>query len=518
VSLRESEAAVRQSYDRVPYPSALQHHTHPDLLATLALLHGLEPARPDRCRLLELGCADGGNLIPMAIELPESRFTGIDLSPRQIESGRSQLAAWGLTNVDLRAMSIMDVGDDLGVFDSIICHGVFSWVAPEVQERILDVCRRHLAPQGVAYISYNTYPGWHLRRMVRDMVLFHTEGVADPEQQAARAFDLVRFLAGTTGEATDAHALFLRSAHEHFEEYADRPHYLMHEYLERTNAPLYFRDFAARAAEHGLQYICEAEPHEAEVDNLPAAIAEKLRGYTSDPIGLQQYLDFVVNRAFRRTLLTHAGIPLDRTMRVERMRRLSASSAAKPVGKDVDTRPGVPAAFTNAQGKTFTSTHPVAKRVLEHLAAIWPRAASFEEAAAAGGDAETTADLLYALFWSGVSELHLVPPACTEVVSARPRASLLARRQAAAGLLVTNQRRRVLKLDDPFARFILLHLDGTNDRPRLVRLLDHEVAAGRLDVRVNDQPVRDPSRIPSVLQAILDHHLKKMAEYALLVG
>jgi methyltransferase-like protein/SAM-dependent methyltransferase len=518
VSVRDAEAAVRESYEQVPYPSALQHHTHPDRLAMLALLHGIEPAMPQRCRVLELGCADGGNLIPMAIELPESAFTGIDLSPRQIESGQAQVAAWGLENVHLRTMSIMDVGADFGEFDYIICHGVFSWVTPEVQEQILAICRRNLAPQGIAYVSYNTYPGWHLRRMVRDMVLFHTRGVADPEQRAERAFDLVRFLAGTTGDANDAHALFLRSAHEHFEEYADRPHYLMHEYLEQTNAPLYFRNFAAHAAKHELQYVCEAEPHAAEVDNLPAAIAEKLHSYTSDAIELEQYLDFVVNRAFRRTLLTHASLRLDRAMRVERMRRLSASSAAKPVDVDVDTRPGMPAAFKNEQGKTFTSTHPVAKRVLAHLAAIWPRAASFEEVAAAGGDAEVVADLLYALFWSGVAELHVTPPVCTDVVSARPRTSLLARRQAAAGLLVTNQRGRVLKLDDPFARFIVRQLDGTNDRAALVRLLDHEVAAGRLDIRVDDQPVRDPARIPAVLQAILDHHLRKMAEYALLVA
>jgi methyltransferase-like protein/2-polyprenyl-3-methyl-5-hydroxy-6-metoxy-1,4-benzoquinol methylase len=518
VSARDGDAAVRESYEQVPYPSALQHHTHPDRLAMLALLHGMEPAAPQRCRVLELGCADGGNIIPMAIELRESELTGIDLSPRQIESGKAQAAAWELQNVNLRTMSIMDVGPDFGTFDYIIAHGVFSWVTPEVQEQILAVCRRNLAPQGIAYISYNTYPGWHLRRMVRDMVLFHTRDVTDPEEQAARAFDLVRFLAGTTGDANDAHALFLRSAHEHFEEYADRPHYLMHEYLERTNAPLYSSEFASRAARHGLQYVCEAAPHEAEVDNLPGAIAAKLHSYTSNALELEQYLDFVVNRAFRRTLLTHSAVTLDRAMRVDRMRRLFASSAAKPVDADVDTRPGMPAAFTNEQGKTFTSTHPVAKRVLAHLAAIWPRAASFEEAARAGGDEEVTADLLYALFWSGVAELHMTPPDCTNVVSARPRAALLARRQADAGVLVTNQRGRVLKLDDAFARFILRQLDGTNDRASLVRLLDHEVAAGRLDVRVDEQPVRDPARIPAVLQAILDHHLKKMAEYALLVG
>jgi len=517
--VRDAEAAVRESYEQVPYPSALQHFTHPDHLATLALLHGLSPAPPQRCRVLELGCADGGNLIPMAIELPDSEFVGIDLSPKQIASGVAQVEAWKLTNVNLRTMSILDVGADFVAFDFIICHGVFSWVTPDVQQKILDICRRHLAPQGVAYISYNTFPGWHLRRMVRDMVLFHTENVESPDERSARAFELVRFLAGTTGDASDAHALFLRSTHEHFEEYADRPHYLMHEYLEQTNAPLYFREFASLAASHELQYVCEAEAHAAEADNLPAAIAAKLHTYTEDAIALEQYVDFVVNRAFRRSLLTHDSSRLDRTMVVSRMRQLHASTTTRPAeAGDVDTRPGVSVTFRTERGKTFTSTHPIAKRVLAFLASVAPRAASFAEISTAGGDEAVVADLLHALFWSGVLDLHLAPPACVSTVSAFPRASLLARRQADAGLFVTNQRRRVLKLDDPFARFILRQLDGTHDRASLVRLLDHEAASARLDLRVDDQPVRDPMRIPSVLQAILDHHLKKMAEYALLVA
>jgi hypothetical protein len=134
-----------------------------------------------------------------------------------------------------------------------------------------------------------------------------------------------------------------------------------------------------------------------------------------------------------------------------------------------------------------------------------------------GADEAALADLLDSFFWSGVAELHAVAPACTGAVSAFPRAARLARRQAESGLVVTNQRRRVLKLDDPMARFLLLHLDGSRDRDALVQLLEWEVAEGRLEVALDGGPV-EPGRLSTVLEALLDHHLRKMAEHALLVG
>jgi methyltransferase-like protein/2-polyprenyl-3-methyl-5-hydroxy-6-metoxy-1,4-benzoquinol methylase len=525
---RSTEQSVRESYDLVPYPSGLQHHTHPDHLATLALLNGMEPAPPERCRVLELGCSDGGNLIPMALEFPESTFTGIDISPKQIERGIANTRELGLKNLDLRAMNIMDAGASVGAFDYIICHGVYSWVAEPVQEKILAICSARLAPQGVAYVSYNTYPGWHMRRMLREMLLHHTRNITDPDQKAARAFEFIQFLAEGAGGGEDTHARFLRESLEHFEEYRDRPSYILHEYLEETNAPLYFRELAARAAGHGLQYLGDAEVHEAEVDNLAPAVAQKLRGFANDRIELEQYLDFLLNRTFRRTLLVRAGVQLDRTMRPERMRRLYASSACKPVADEPVIGPGASEAFRTERGKTFSSTHPVAKATLIELAAAWPRALSFDEvvrgvnarlaAVHVSEDAEQVVpDLLHSLYWSGVAILHLTPPRCIEHVTEQPRASDLARRQAAEGLLVTSQRRRTLKLDDPMARFLLLQLDGINDRASLLRLLDREVAAGHLDIRVDEQPITQPERIPAVLEALLDHHLKKMAQLALLV-
>jgi methyltransferase-like protein/cyclopropane fatty-acyl-phospholipid synthase-like methyltransferase len=519
---REEEELVRETYERVPYPSGAHHHTHPDHVAALAILNGLDPAPPERARVLELGCADAGNLIPMAAELEESRFTGIDLSPRQIESGRATAADLGLSNLDLRAMSILDVDASLGTFDYVICHGVFSWVTPDVQEKILDICRENLAPGGVAYVSYNTYPGWRTREAVRDMVLFHTRHSSDSDDRAARALDLVQFLADSASGG-DTHASIMRTAREQFEENRERPSYLLHEYLERTNAPMYFHQFVERAGAHGLQYLTEAEPSATEVDNFAPAVAERLRGYTSDRIELEQYVDFAVNRMFRRSLLCHADVAVDREPSPAKLRRLFFASATKPVTDSPQVRGDGSEGFRTERGAMFSSSHPLAKAALVTLASAWPRALSFDDLAAGiarrldgdASDAAALTDLVASLHASGVVEMHALPPNCTEVVSEFPRVSMLARRQAAAGLLVTNQHRRVLKLDDPFARFLIAHTDGTRSHADLVRLLDREVTAGRLDIQAEGQPTH---RIPAVLQALVEHHLRKMAEYALLVG
>ena len=517
---REEERSVREAYDRVPYPSALQHRTHPDHLAALALLHGLEPAPPDRCRVLELGCSDGGNLIPMAAELQGSRFLGIDLSPRQIETGRAFVAAMGLENLELQARSILDVDASLGEFDYILCHGVFSWVSRTVQEKILAVCRENLAPQGVAYVSYNTYPGWRQRGMVRDMALFHARGTDDPQERTGRAFELMRFLAGAMGEEQDAHAIFLRTTLDHLEEHRDQPSYLLHEYLEETNDPLYFHEMMERAGRHGLQYLTDAGPHPAGAGNLPAAVAEALQGFAADHIAREQYLDFIVNRTFRRTLFCRAGLPVERTFAPQRMRRLHASSAVKPVSSTPDLQPGRGEAFRDERGETFSSDHPRVKTALVALAAAWPRDVAFGDLLASLGqdaDEEELADLLGSLFWNGVVDLHALPPACAHEAGAFPRASDLARRQAAAGLVVTSLRRRVLKLDDPVAHFLLLQLDGSRDRAALLRLLEWEVTEGRLDLSAGGRPIR-PEHLPMVLEALLEQQLQKMAEHALLAG
>src|SRR5262245_13821082 len=131
-----NEAAIT-AYDEIPYVSKPLYPTHPDCLAVAGRLRGLKSSLPHDCRVLELGCATGGNLVPMAYGLPHSQFVGIDLSASQIEMGQDICRRLDLKNIELRAGSILDLDDSLGQFDYITCHGVYSWVPKAVQDHIL---------------------------------------------------------------------------------------------------------------------------------------------------------------------------------------------------------------------------------------------------------------------------------------------------------------------------------------------------------------------------------------------
>jgi SAM-dependent methyltransferase len=168
------------SYDEIPYESQAFQETHPDRLATLAILHGLTPPPIRQARVLEMGCAGAGNLIPLALAMPEATFVGVDLSERQIRDGQAIIDRLGLKNITLHVGDIAAPEPASGAFDYIICHGVYSWVPAEVREAILARIARQLTPNGVAFVSYNVYPGWHGLGALRDILLFHDAGLTDP--------------------------------------------------------------------------------------------------------------------------------------------------------------------------------------------------------------------------------------------------------------------------------------------------------------------------------------------------
>src|ERR1051325_1309888 len=246
------------TYDEIPYGDNVFHYTHPACLGAVGVLYGMRPANAERSRVLELGCASGGNLISMAYDLPDSEFVGIELSQRQIDEGRKTISALGLRNINLRAGSILDVNDDFGRFDYIVCHGVYSWSPAEIREAILRVCKRNLAPNGIAYISYNTYPGWRLRGMIREMMLFHASEFK-PQEQVSQGRALLNFLAQASPGHDPAFRDIVRREAERVSKLAES--YVLHDYLETENAPVYFHQLAEQASSHGLRYVAEAHPN-----------------------------------------------------------------------------------------------------------------------------------------------------------------------------------------------------------------------------------------------------------------
>ena len=185
----QSNLGVRMttSYDRVPYKSYPYAQSQPDRMATVAALLGVRAPEVTTARVLDMGCAGGGNLIPLAERFPEATFVGIDASAGQVAEGQPVIERLGLRNIRLLHTNILDVMPDLGTFDYILSHGVYSWVPPQVREKMLDICRTNLAPNGVAYISYNTYPGWRMRCIIRDIMLYRARRYEDPGDRVCTA-------------------------------------------------------------------------------------------------------------------------------------------------------------------------------------------------------------------------------------------------------------------------------------------------------------------------------------------
>ncbi len=322
---------IAADYDDAPYLLRVRSfRARTPAFGRLAVRAGR--ARSATARVLELGCAAGGNIIPFAQRHPQAQVLGVDLSSQQIEEGNALIARMGLDNVRLAQRDLTSIDASLGQFDYIVCHGVYSWVPAQVQAAILRVCRENLSPNGVAFVSYNTYPGWKTREVVRDAMRLHGAHRDSPVEQLAHARNMVQFLR----ERVAPEALLGRILAEHADVVQKGDdYYLVHEYLERHNHPCYFREFADAAQAHGLTYLAETPVASMFASNLGDEIAQALQG-VGDQLELEQYLDFLRNRQFRQTLLVHGerATQIERTLELGRLRELYYSghfSQPRPV-------------------------------------------------------------------------------------------------------------------------------------------------------------------------------------------
>lgn len=532
MSAQMEQAETQESaadYDAVPYDSHPYWQSSPDWLGAIAMLFGLRCAPPATARVLEVGCASGGNLIPHAARNPEGEYIGVDYSRVQIQDGQKRVDALGLKNIKLLHASVAALPEDLGTFDYIIVHGVYSWVAPEIQDAILRACKTHLRPDGVAYVSYNVYPGWKTREIMRDAMIFHTRQIADPSERLGHAKGMAEYMQ----KIARPNSMFKYVMEAEGDAVAKgSPSYLLHEYLEQHNSPCYFREFAARALSHDLGYLGDSALASMFPANLGDDAAQRLNNVARNQIDLEQYIDFLSNRAFRQTLLVHADAQsrMRRDLGRPQMEKLAFYSGLRQMRK-ADGELVEPPTWTSPWGGTIQPSSVVQRTLIDALGAAYPGRVSAEALEKMACEAaikenkkpEDAVNEIYvvlrALVSRGMVRISTQALEVAQTASEKPVADWLARQDAATGRALTTGIAHDLTQLNIVELVMLPLLDGTHDQDALV---EHLISAEREDrLRFHDaqqQRLTEPEAVRTCAREHVAMALQTLGAKGLIVA
>jgi SAM-dependent methyltransferase len=469
--------ALVRSYNDVAYTSYADAVRHPDRLATIGTLLGMDVAPIASCRILEFACGDGFNLLPIAATLPNATFVGFDFAPRPVARAQQMARDLGLTNVRLLQLDLRELPAELGSFDYIIAHGLYSWIPSDVRAHVLPLIARHLAPQGIAFVSYNTLPGCHMRRVVWEMLKYHTRDIADMPAKVAAARSLLHLVA--TPVATES--LAQQAMRAEMRDAADGPDAsLAHDNMSEPNDPVYFHEFMADASRSGLTFLAEARLSTMMGGGLAPEVRQALGPL--DRLTREQYLDFIHFRRFRESLLCHAGtltrfvVQPPRVLGMHVMASLSMRRGAENPTAAPETDAEVGA-------------------IEQFLLARWPHSVPVAELAdwrertlpATTGSPRRPVELLLAeLFVAGHVDLRTAPVAVAAVAGERPEAFAAARWINRAHEVIPNLYHEALRHQDPIGQKLLALLDGTRTREQLAAAIGGPFAGPKGRAQLDD--------------------------------
>ena len=296
----------KNTYNELLYKSNPFTYTVPALLEAQGKLFGLTPKDSRKARILELGSSFGGNIITQALYNPEAEFVGVDLTAEQVKKGNEVIEKIGLKNIKLIEKNILDINEDFGKFDYIIVHGVFSWVPDIGKEKIIKICNENLTEEGIAYISYNTYPGWKEADKIREMMLYANKYFPEVSQgdkvQRGKAFiSIVAEQMKIYTDVAEKKGDFIKQIEGilNMQDY-----YVGHEQLENINDPMYLHEFVDMLRKENLQYISDVGLRLSIASVYNDSTIEKLQQLSQgDPVIKEQCLDYILDTKFRRALI-----------------------------------------------------------------------------------------------------------------------------------------------------------------------------------------------------------------------
>lgn len=460
-------------YDDVAYPTAIFAQTHPDRLGAIAQLHGIGAPAPGTARILEVGCGDGMNLLAMAVAAPDATFTGFDLAPTVVERGQARAAAAGLANVELEVRDLMDAQHTFeDEFDYIIAHGLYAWVPEPVREALFVLIARTLAPNGIAFVSYNALPGGYFRLAVRDLMRHFIPADADPATKLRTAREVLRQFAEPQPDDAPDMSAYRNQARRTLNQ---SDGVLFHDELGDLYHPQRHSDVCAAAERAGLTYLTDAGRRRFYDGFLPDGAAADA-DVNRQIVRLAEQRDLTELRYFRHSLFVRAELQPRREFEPGSARALSASA------RYVREKDG----WRADEGSEFAvRSDPALQAALEQLAGARPARVPVAEL---GLDDDRLRSLLR-LFDLRYVQLHTALAPFATSPPNLPTLSPLARALIEEGVdALCNLDHSKVQIDDPVLRRFLAGLDGTRD-------------AEGMEALAQESDFTDPAQWPSAVQA-----------------
>lgn len=530
---KRTKSIEEESYDSVPYESYVYPQTHPDQMHTIAKLFKMGPADLETASVLELGCAMGGNLFPLALKYPKANFVGMDISGEQIKVANTNKGDLGLTNIEFFQGDIAALDKKIGKFDYIICHGVFSWVPEPVRDSILAACQNHLSDNGLAVISYNVLPGWGAVKTLRDMMIFHTKPFEDPKQKVVESRNLLNFV----HKNAPGNMPYKKIIEQELSVLGNtNDSYLFHEHLESENNQYYLTEFVDLAKAHDLAYVGDSNIGTMYLGNFNEEV-QKTLGAIKDIVRLEQYIDFLINRRFRYSILTPKGneASINRQIHINDvfdfyvMPGFSPEKEPKLKKEKLDQS----CKFFKNGGKENLMTQNTVSTIIHLVLSEQRRPTRLKDLYAeikergAKIDLAITDDHIDVIFANNMLRLALQGFITlqsdtydfVETISEKPEAYALARYQAKfpETSKVTTLRMQSVTIDY-LSKEILKRLDGTKTKADVLKELMTDYKSGALSVNVKNVPVVDPKEAEKILTEQIDGLLNQYAKIGLLVS
>lgn len=254
------------------------------------------PAEPS-FRYLELGAGLGRCLTTLAAANPRGEFVGVDFNRNHTAAIEKDIAAGQLKNASVITAGFEALPDDIGEFDFIGLHGVYSWVSADVRNSILKIAEKHLAKNGVLLVSYNAMPGWAALQPIRAILQqYALRRSGDSIQRISEALKYLKYIRDNKAQYFEDNP----NVNEKIEVFLQQnTRYLAHEYLNEHWSAFYFYEVARDFKRAGLEFIGSLPPHENFWDLCVRPEFKELFSSTADRYVIETHKDFCANTAFR---------------------------------------------------------------------------------------------------------------------------------------------------------------------------------------------------------------------------